>query len=419
MQTLSKGYDREQEQRQAPLNRLRALISGVEFINKLDYKLTSIELAAKLPVGKPFIKLLADHLPSIAREAPAISEQEKKVLLEELTSIQGLSHRRVPQLILAGCRSKSDLLRPKYFNMLPAIVQQNVRFASHLEKPVPRQQTETVVDFVREIFPKYEVIPVGSYRRDASTSTCVRLLILRDILYVPHPPAPPAGYLQPLLAETLQAPGLLRDAHLHTTIIPLLKETGVVLAPRLFRYWGWQGILRVPKRGQGGEGWETVQERVNGMATGEGEFVSGKVAMLPAKSRGAALLYHTGTQSFIRLIEHKATALGLYFDHTGLWKWHPDPSEEILGISAGPESDFEKEGGRPKKKREGKKEQEGKSIPKKKRGKRTLEDEKLEVLEKGKRAEGFWQLLPSADEESIFEQLGMEYIGPEKRGIEF
>ncbi|KAG5733952.1 hypothetical protein E4T56_gene7452 [Termitomyces sp. T112] len=377
---------KEQEQRQAPLNRLRALISGVEFINKLDYKLTSIELAAKLPVGKPFIKLLADHLPSIAREAPAISEQEKKVLLEELTSIQGLSHRRVPQLILAGCRSKSDLLRPKYFNMLPAIVQQNVRFASHLEKPVPRQQTETVVDFVREIFPKYEVIPVGSYRRDASTSTCVRLLILRDILYVPHPPAPPAGYLQPLLAETLQAPGLLRDAHLHTTIIPLLKETGVVLAPRLFR---------------------------------EGEFVSGKVAMLPAKSRGAALLYHTGTQSFIRLIEHKATALGLYFDHTGLWKWHPDPSEEILGISAGPESDFEKEGGRPKKKREGKKEQEGKSIPKKKRGKRTLEDEKLEVLEKGKRAEGFWQLLPSADEESIFEQLGMEYIGPEKRGIEF
>ncbi|KAG6872421.1 hypothetical protein C0995_009818 [Termitomyces sp. Mi166 len=405
---------RQEELQNTSASRIRALTQGVEFVNRLQYKLTSIEVAEGLPVSPAFVKVLADYLPSI--ETQAISKEREKELLRELTSFDGLSRKRASQLILAGYRTKTDLLCPKYFNMLTENAKYNIRFASHLEKPVTRQQTEAFTDFIRDILPKYEVIPVGSYRRDAPTSSCARILIIHpDMLHVPDPPAPPSGYLHPLRTETLIPPGLMRDAHMHSTIMPLLKGRGLTVSSRLCKWWSWSGILRVPER-RGGV-WETNQQRLEGVSDGEGEFVLGRISMLPSKSRGAALLYHTCTKTFLQLITHKAAKLGLYFNQTGLWKWHPDPSEQIVGVSFHPESDAgigedDEEGKLTEKKTKKKKEEDDSTAPKK-RG-RKKKGEGLPV----KKAEGFWQLLPSADEEIVFEQLGMEYVVPQRRGME-
>lgn len=66
------------------------------------------------------------------------------IFLRLSSLLQTPSPQRASQLILAGCRSKDDLLRPKFLNMLPETIRHNVRLASHIEKPVMRQQTEDV-----------------------------------------------------------------------------------------------------------------------------------------------------------------------------------------------------------------------------------------------------------------------------------
>ncbi|KAG6889569.1 hypothetical protein C0992_004738 [Termitomyces sp. T32_za158] len=398
MLRLLKSYKNEERRQEASVHRLRVLIQGVDFLSKLPYKLTSKEMA--------------DEHDTFIAEVPVISEKERKKLMKELTSFDGLKPRRASQLILAGCRSKDDLLCPKYFNMLNEIIQNNVRFASHLEKPVTRQQTEDVVDFIRYTLPKYEIIPVGSYRRESLTSSCVRILVIHpDMHHTAPPPVPPTGYLQPLPVETLKSVVSMRDAHLHNTIVPLLTFRGLAFAQRLARWWSWTGIFRVPKKVTG-KGWETDRERLKGVKNGEGEFVLGRLIMLPSKSRGAAILYYTGSYGFIRRVKHKAVQLGLYFNHTGLWKWHPAPSEDILGKSFDSEPDIEEED---EDEGEGEESKSTKKRKVKKKPEKEGDEVDLKALAKGKKANGFWQMLPSTNEEVILEQLGIEYVAPEKR----
>lgn len=103
---------------------------------------------------------------------------------------------------------------------------------------------------------------------------------------------------------------------------------------------------------------------------------------------------------FIRLIKKKARQLGMYFDQTGLWQWHPAPGEDIISTHFDPEPDLEED------------EEENKST-KNKKGKEKRDQ--LKALENGKKANGFWQLHPSMNEEVILERLGMEYVVPEER----
>ncbi|KAG6876637.1 hypothetical protein C0993_001635 [Termitomyces sp. T159_Od127] len=236
-------------------------------------------------------------------------------------------------------------------------------------------------------------------RRGSQTSSCARILIIHpDMHHITPPPPPPAGYFQPLHSETLTSIMSLRDVHLHNTIMPLLKERGLAFAPRINKWCSWTGILRLPKRGACGEAWETSRQMLKGIKNGDGEFVRGRIFLLPSKSRGAAMLFYTGSQVFLRLVKYKAAQLGLYFDQTGLWRWHPAPSEETVGKVL--EFDYDME------------EDEEESKPKPIRGgRRNLERE----LVNGRRANGFWQLLPSTNEEVILEQLGIDYVIPERR----
>ncbi|KAG6828559.1 hypothetical protein H0H87_001593 [Tephrocybe sp. NHM501043] len=364
------------------LSRQKALLSAMEVIKGLNYELTHVDMVANA-----------------------------NKIVQELTTIDGLTKLRAERLIALGVKNRDDLLKPEFYNTLPPALQMNVRHASHLERPVTRQQTEivavrisihagfsesqinispTIQEFLRDhLTKKYEIIPVGSYRRGATESSCVRLLISHpDYLYLPPPPPPPPGALQPYRLEALKAPGFLKEFPLHRDVTPQLEDFGLSVSSRVNTYQSWNGVFRVPEKD--GKRWESSFARRKAAKVGLGDYVLTRLFMLPYKSRGAALLYHTGSKSFIRIVTHKAEKLGLYFSQTGLWKWHPDEAELELG-----------DGGKQKK-----------NFPK-----RVAEIVKEKESEGGEgRAKGFWQLLPSTTEEEIFDQLQIDYVELEKRG---
>ncbi|KAG6917062.1 hypothetical protein DXG01_004034 [Tephrocybe rancida] len=188
-------------------------------------------------------------------------------------------------------------------------------------------------------------------------------------MHVPTPPPPPQGALQPTRSATLRAPGFLKDFPIHSTLVPQLNDWGLIVSHRACTWSNWNGVIRLPQRS--GKRWEPVSERRRAIRKGQGEYVLGRLFMLPEKSRGAALLHHTGSKSFVRTLTLRAEQMGLYFASTGLWKWHSDEEMEAMaGEGEGEESGD---------------------------------------------AQGFWQLLPSTDEEMIFEHLQMEFIEPTRR----
>lgn len=99
------------------------------------------------------------------------------------------------------------------------------------------------------------------------------------------------------------------------------------------------------------------------------------------------MLALTGDQTFYSDLKRKAVQAGLYINEWGLWEWEPEP--ESL-------SRFQSSGAPHKKTSLG-------AIW----GSETEEDK------------GRWVQLDSVEEERIFEQIGAEYVSPEKRNLRF
>ncbi|KAG6876638.1 hypothetical protein C0993_001636 [Termitomyces sp. T159_Od127] len=91
MQRLLKSYKNEERRQEVPINRIRVLVQGVDFLSKLPYELTSREMAETLPVGGAFTRVLVDHLPSMnPSDVTIISEKERKELVKQLTAFDGI-----------------------------------------------------------------------------------------------------------------------------------------------------------------------------------------------------------------------------------------------------------------------------------------------------------------------------------------
>ncbi|KAG6849279.1 hypothetical protein H0H93_009799 [Arthromyces matolae] len=432
----------------SPNNKIKSLKTAIEVVEDLTYQLNTAGLVVnvrnpsnhanrlnlsnlKLPIGKSVKERIQDFLPKSIDSELGLSPERKKQLIKDLCVHEGLSRGRAEKLIKAGLQNKDEITHPKYMNMLPVGLQSNIQYAAHLRRPITRTQVETIADCIRASLPsKYEVIPIGSYRRGAKNPSCVRILIISsDYKSVMDPSRPPKGYFQPLRKDKkLIMPK--RDMPLHKHVVPVLEERGLAVSARTGDGYTWNGIMRVPERKEGGQ-WESLEARHQAIEMNEGEYVLARIVMVPTRSRGAAVLYHTGSKGFGRLIKHKAKTQGLYFSPLGLWRWHPDPSEmeaQPLG-DKGPwgvsdlkkrlgydhdEDDFDDDDDDDDD--EDDEEMGKKKSTKKKQFQKTVENtllrNKVGSLE---RAEGFWQLLPGEDEESVFDQLGLDYVPPEKR----
>ena len=112
---------------------------------------------------------------------------------------------------------------------------------------------------------------------------------------------------------------------------------------------------------------------------------------MPHRSKGAALLSLTGDKPFLNHVSKAVTSLGYHLDEFGLWCWKakslpnngdedsssPTPaevSEKLPSSTIAPTSDSK---------------------------------------------EGYWSLITSESEETIFEELGLEFVVPEKRTFAF
>ena len=94
--------------------------------------------------------------------------------------------------------------------------------------------------------------------------------------------------------------------------------------------------------------------------------------IVPQKSRGAGLLSLTGDNAFNKNISDTAKKLSLHLNNHGLWSWHSNDNSSLKDA-------FEGLGTSP----------------------------------------GHWRLVKSATEHDIFEELGMDFIEPEKRNFLF
>jgi DNA polymerase beta len=95
---------------------------------------------------------------------------------------------------------------------------------------------------------------------------------------------------------------------------------------------------------------------------------------VPVKSRGAALLAHTGDVEFNKHLRAKALGMGMELNEYGLWRWQADANRL--------ES-------------------------------RDDEDDALQE------DWGFWELVRAETEEEILSEVGMPYVEPEKRNFKF
>lgn len=323
------------------------------------------------------------------------------MLKYELQNIPHIGAVKAQQLVDAGLEKIADLREPKFLAMLNNAQRLSLQYMQHLEKPVSREEAETVADFTRAcISSKYEVILAGSYRRGAATSSDIDIIILHpNHVHVPVPNiSPPKPSLKPpprigtsvLLFKFIK--GEDKMSPLHTDIVPTLENRGLVAAFLTKGPRKWQGIVRVPERDENGV-WVSIRERLQGIAEKTGAFKRLDISLVPMKSRGAAMLSLTGDAHLNRHLRLKAIKMGMHLNEFGLWKWVPNtpPHAEEQKAKADSVAVEEPE----------------------------ADAEIAEETEEGKRPSGFWQLTQARTEEEIFEELGFDFIEPNRRNFAF
>lgn len=100
--------------------------------------------------------------------------------------------------------------------------------------------------------------------------------------------------------------------------------------------------------------------------------------MVPMRSKGAAMVSLTGDIEFNRDLRLRAHKLGMHLNEYGLWRWR-NKDGSLLDES----------------------------------------EEESDSTADSKEPTGSWELVRAETEEEILQEVGMEYIEPEKRNFAF
>ncbi|KAJ7643815.1 hypothetical protein FB45DRAFT_783427 [Roridomyces roridus] len=351
--------------------KIRAFTSAIKVISQLEHPIRSASEAKALKgVGPGIYRRIQEffetpvHRPDDVDPAEVEEAKRKREARVNLEQIPGIGPVKANALVSAGCMSLEQLkTTPKYMDMLKTAGQRaGVTYFDHLNERVSREEAERVAQFIRDALPsKYEVILGGSYRRDASTSSDIDIIIFHpDHVHVPAPTG------TPLTVSTAASKGPKRSlpmpSLLRTEVIVALKSRGLLAATLSSGELKWQGIALLPER----DSWGDRQRRLDAIAKEEGVYRRLDLNLVAEKSRGAALVCLTGDAEFVRDIHKRASKVRMHLNEYGLWRWnHRDWGD-------GPEE------GAPG---------------------------------------GFWELVRAETEEQVMQELGMEYVEPEKRNF--
>lgn len=105
------------------------------------------------------------------------------------------------------------------------------------------------------------------------------------------------------------------------------------------------------------------------------------------KSRGAAMIALTGDIELNRHLRLKASKIGMHLNEFGLWRWVSNGPLDVEADELGEaEANTEEQAG--------------------------------ETSDREPRR-GFWQLVRATTEEEIFEELGVDFVEPQRRNFAF
>ncbi|KAJ8691221.1 hypothetical protein PTI98_010817 [Pleurotus ostreatus] len=373
--------------------KIRAFSTAINAVKQLERPIVSVEEVRFLRgVGPGIARRIQDYLdvhspvprpiPTVKTSESSLSASEVARLKEDLMSISGVGPKKAQTLIDAGCTCLNDLKLPQYRSKLSNAQLIGMDFHDHLQESAQRHEAEVVAQLIQDsVSSKFEVHLVGDYRRGASASSSIDIMLLHPShVHIPTPAPFTSASKKPSRSQSVfhTAPptkSSRANSPLLTHVLPSLQDRGLVAAALSFGLQTWQGIALVPDGESGGR--EDRQKRLQMIGKKEGNYRRLNISMVPIKSRGAALLALTGDAEFNRHLYTRATKLGLHLNEYGLWRWnHEASTESDMNPFDSEQSDSQ-------------------SI------------------------RGHWELIKAESEEDIFLELGLDYVAPERRNYGF
>ncbi|KAH9947637.1 hypothetical protein B0H21DRAFT_326142 [Amylocystis lapponica] len=317
---------------------------------------------------------------SYARTAREVAEENRQNAIHVLKTIPGIAPVLASNLVDAGCRTLLELRQPYFYNKLPSSVRVALDFIEHTRSSVTREQAVIVTDFVRDhISSRFEVLPVGGYRRQASECSDVEILLFHPShVHVPTPSQPTPSLSKcrvgrmPVPFFTRYTKVAVREHSLFLVdVVQPLIARGLIAGSMTSGAQKWQGIVRMPETDPLTQ-WGDRADRIRRIKNKEGVFLRVDLNFAPMKSRGAALLALTGDTEFNRMLRKRALERGMYLNEFGLWRWQ--------------------------------------------RRDRKAEDRMLAgESEEENSLQGYWELVKAETEMEIFSALEMDYVEPQDR----
>ena len=216
-------------------------------------------------------------------KAKALHDQNitLEMLLGEMEEIEGDFTRISPEKNLAKL-THHQLIGVKYFN--------------DIEQPIPRKEIQGIrlklIKFVAQLSTSYEVIVCGSFRRKKPTSGDIDVLIL----------SPELPTEEVIKASTVN--------HLHVIVEHLKKKKLIVDSLTEEGGTKYMGICKATRAGLG--------RRID-------------IRLIPYESKGAAMLYFTGSGDFNKIMRTEALKKGYTINEYGIYKTKKEGKKTVKG----------------------------------------------------------------------------------------
>ncbi|KAF4617113.1 hypothetical protein D9613_005960 [Agrocybe pediades] len=400
-------YKEEEERSDEPnYYRAQAFAKAVYAVLKVDRPIrTGLDLREVQGVGPGIVTKINAHL--LASDADLrdkgcattlflarvsltglLDPESYKLLMDhrtvsELDKIPGIGPVTAKKLAEAGCQCLEDLKSGRFVHLLKGKQGIKLKYAGHLECAIRRNEAEEVLHFCREsLGPEYDVNLVGEYRRGFVSLSEIRMMISHpDFVHIPLPHKP----VQQPTASVAKKPRTTRKSKegktnlLHSDIVPLLLQRGLLADTLSVDTTSWKGVARLPGPV---EVWGDRVDRISSIGKVDGDFRKISLHLVPQRSQGSSMIVLTGDDHFVQDICYRAQQRGMLFNEYGLWKWTvPSP---ISTPEMEPSSSS--------------------SLP-------APSDPTTDT--------GYWSLINSTTESDIFQELEMPFVDPTKRNFSF
>ncbi|KAF5343216.1 hypothetical protein D9758_013424 [Tetrapyrgos nigripes] len=402
----------EEETRSGRRNgyKIRSYELAIEALNATDKKITNKKQAERLRGIGPIASQMIENCLTGTSPPPVNQrlEEKRRKAKAELQMVPGIGVSKAAELVSEGCYSIQHLRLPEYTELLSSTQKINLRYFEHLREPVHRDESETVVAFIKScLSPEFEVVLTGSYRRGFPISSFMSVILLHpSYVHVPYPKVPPpfpdsgktetrSGRRLMPFREKFTKLAVKSQSLLIGQIVPHLRDRGLMADTISLGSKKWVGMIRVPEAGDQGVDDTAImvrrkrRERIDEM---QGQYRRLELNLVPQKSRSAALLSLTGDSEFVRDMRLRANKMGMHLDEFGLWRWN---STGLKTENGTPEVEEEEEASDPDS------------------GSEASEDSSPSS------SSGRYTLIPTPTEQSIFDELGIPFVHPEKRNYSY